>query len=276
VSSTFHVQYKGGSRRRVEHGGYVPDSDFTELHGQYLLHQDFTGAALPTSPSAVTVWTAMNTCPQWNLRLYPGSHRLGMLCNQWLELDDNRLEALGNPIDIQAQEGTAVVFNAMLLHGTSNPGPKVRASCDVRFFPLCGFLPSQVHLLAPSAARELALGLDRVSGPVLRSPLLETQAFLGETPVVPSLPARNSVLNWANYVKLVMRGELDEALPSLERFVNVEIGGDPLTPYAKKFHGREVHEQTLRMARELMGSQPRGERVPAIATLAAAETGGNR
>jgi hypothetical protein len=253
VSSTFHVQYKGGDSHRVDHGGYAADSDFMEIYGQYLLHQDFTGATIPTSPSALTVWVAMNSCAQWNLRLYPGSHRLGMLCNQWLELDDTRLDALGSPIDFQAKEGTAVVFNAMLLHGTSNPGSQLRASCDIRFFPLCGFLPSQVHVLSQDAEGELARGLERAYGPVLSAPLLEAQVFLGDELRFADAPPRNSVLNWVDYIAQVMRGGRDQALVALERFVNTEIGADPLGPYAAKFHGRDVYEQNLRAVRERVG-----------------------
>jgi hypothetical protein len=45
-----------------------------EVHGAYLLHQDFTGAPIPTVPSGLTMWVGQNDCPNWTLRLYPGSN----------------------------------------------------------------------------------------------------------------------------------------------------------------------------------------------------------
>ena len=204
VSSTFHAQFKGNAAGAVDHGGYNQSSEFMELHGPYLLHQDFAGAAIPTSPSMVTLWTPLNTTPYWNLRLYPGSHHQGLLCNEWLDLQDSRLDALGTPVDIQAKEGTAVLFNSMMLHGTSNPGPQRRVSCDIRFFPLCGFLPSEPFLLDPDPLETIADGLGRAPGPALLSPLLEDLAFLGTgttripLPVFEAPPC--SVLNWVNYI----------------------------------------------------------------------------
>jgi hypothetical protein len=147
ISSTFHAQFKWGATSQVDRGGYAADSDYMEVHSPYLLHQDFAGASLPTSPSAVTLWVGLNSCPEWNLRLYPGSHKRGLLCHRWLQLDDECLKSLGEPIDIQAEPGTAVLFNALLLHGTSKAGAMRRVSCDIRFFPLCAFLPSEVHPL---------------------------------------------------------------------------------------------------------------------------------
>jgi hypothetical protein len=61
------------------------------------------------------------------------------------------------------------------------------------------------------------------------------------------------VLNWVDYIAQVMRGGRDQALVALERFVNTEIGADPLGPYAAKFHGRDVYEQNLRAVRERVG-----------------------
>ena len=101
----------------------------------------------PTSPSAVTLWVSMNSCPDWTVRFYPASHRQGLLCNDFLELDDQRLAALEKPIEVHAKIGTGVLFNALMLHGTGNPGSQRRVSCDIRFFPLCAFLPSTVHFL---------------------------------------------------------------------------------------------------------------------------------
>jgi len=152
VSSSFHSQFKGGAVADVDHGGYPQESGYMEVHGPYLLHQDFAGASFPTSPSMVTLWTPLNTTDHWNLRLYPGSHRRGLLCHSWLNLKDERLTQIGSPFDIKARAGTAVLFNGLMLHGTSNPGTERRVSCDVRFFPLCGFLPSKVYSLISKPA----------------------------------------------------------------------------------------------------------------------------
>ena len=58
-----------------------------------------------------------------------------------------RLAQLAPPVEIEARAGTGVIFNALLFHGTGKLGARRRVSCDLRFFPLCGFLPSEVHFL---------------------------------------------------------------------------------------------------------------------------------
>lgn len=248
VSSSFHAQLKSAPVKNVERGGY--QSDYLEVHGPYLLHQDFTGANIPTSPSALTLWVAQNTTSNWNLRLYPGSHRYGMLCNRWIELNDPRLAVLGKPVDIEARRDMAVIFNAMLLHGTSNPGPMQRISCDIRFFPLCGFLPSQPRLVGGWTETTLDEMLAAARGPTLRAPLLETQLYAGIfTPPEPAPP--HSVLNWVNFVNCVIQGDPAAALSYLERFTNREIGIDPPEVYASKFLAHPVNQQTLERARRL-------------------------
>jgi len=250
VSSTFHGQFKGGGVQAVDRG-YGADPEYMEVHNPVLLHQDFTGASFPTSPSAITLWVAMNSYARWNLRLYPGSHRLGLLCNRFLQLDEGGLEAFGAPVDVPARTGTAVLFNALILHGTSNPGPLRRVSCDIRFFPLCGFLPSQAHLINPHPSYALSNGVKHASSSVLLAPLLESQAFLGNEVDTKDVPP-SSVLNWVNYLVHVLHGEMDEALPHLERFTNTNIGFDAPAVYISKFHGRPIHKTTLRSAREMV------------------------
>jgi len=239
VSSTFHAQFKSGEVPAVDHGGYKGDG-YLEVQGQYLLHQDFTGAGIPTSPSALTLWVGQNSCPDWNLRLYPGSHRHGLLCNQWLSLDDPRLAFLGAPIDIQAKRGNAVIFNALLLHSSSNPGPRRRVSCDIRFFPLCGFLPTDPHVLGTSPMADLRDALARPGGVTLRAPVLEDLAFLGQGALEEGVPPC-SILNWANYLQTYLGGDPAAALPHMERFVNTAHGVDQPEAYTSKFHLREVH-----------------------------------
>lgn len=258
VSSTFHAQFKGNAAGSVDHGGYNQDKEYMELHGPYLLHQDFAGAAIPTSPSMVTLWTPLNTSPFWNLRLYPGSHRQGLLCNKWLDLNDSRLESLGPPVDIQAKEGTAVLFNSMMLHGTSNPGPQRRVSCDIRFFPLCGFLPSEPYLLDQNPLETIAGSLERAPGPVLQSPLLEDLAFLGKETTGVDLPILDvsgySVLNWVNYISMVQSVNPESAIPFLRAMVNERIGVDEPDVYISKFFPCPVRQDTLRNIRQKIGS----------------------
>jgi len=246
VSSSFHAQFKGAPVKTVDHGGY--GQDYLEVHGPYLLHQDFTGANIPTSPSAVTLWTALNTTPDWNLRLYPGSHRIGMLCNRWIELTDTRLQPLGEPVDIAAEVGTAVIFNAMILHGTSNAGPRQRVSFDIRFFPLCGFLPSKVRTAGHASIEEIECLAASAPGPVLQAPLAEARVFLGEQVAIEDAPA-HSVLNWVNYINLRTHGRPAEALPYLAAFTNQDIGIDPPEVYASKFHEYATHTGTIECAR---------------------------
>lgn len=244
VSSTFHGQFKGGEAKPVDHGGYDPNARYLEVQGQYLIHQDFAGAALPTSPCGVTLWTPLNSCQEWNLRLYPGSHRYGLLCHEWMKLDDPRLGTFSEPIDVKAEYGTAVVFNALLLHASSNPGYRRRVSCDIRFFPLCAFLPSAVHVLSKQPLAEFRRGLNRADGPTLREPFLEAAAFMGvEREIEKAEPY--SILNWSNFVRHTVDGDLDAALADLARFVNEERGIDRVEAYSVKFHDKTVHAAPL-------------------------------
>jgi hypothetical protein len=245
VSSTFHGQFKGGEVRVVDHGGYDPKAQYLEVQGQYLIHQDFAGAAIPTSPSGVTLWTPLNSCPDWNLRLYPGSHRHGLVCHEWLTLDDARLRYFGTPIDVAAEQGSCLIFNSLLLHASSNPGPRRRVSCDIRFFPLTGFLPSAVNLLGSNPLRSFHEGMARADGPTLTAPLLESAAFLGLMTTPVECPPY-SVLNWANYLAVLLSGDSDGALDHLARFVNVTHGVDTVEIYARKFHNRPVHHENLK------------------------------
>jgi hypothetical protein len=250
VSSTFHGQFKGGDAPAVDHGGY--GAQYLEVQGQYLIHQDFTGARIPTSPCQLTLWVAQNTSPDWNLRLYPGSHRHGLVCHQWLSLDDPRLAAFGEPVDIQAKIGTVVIFSSLLLHASSNPGPRRRVSCDIRFFPLCGFLPSTPHVLGTQPARVLRDRFAAKEGPTLAAPIRETLAYLGHDVLDASVP-KHSILNWANYLHHYVRGEADEARPYMERFVNQEIGVDDPSVYTTKFHNQPIHSATIAHAEGLLG-----------------------
>jgi ectoine hydroxylase-related dioxygenase (phytanoyl-CoA dioxygenase family) len=250
VSSTFHSQFKHESAKAVDHGGYQSEMEYMEVHGPYLLHQDFAGASFPTTPSMLILWIPLNTSPHWNLRLYRGSHKLGLLCNTWMQLDHAKLSAVGEPIDIQAKKGTAVLFNAMTLHGTSNPGPQRRVSCDIRFFPLCGFLPSEVYLLHERPILKISEDLKQNLPETVRTPLLEDLVYLSSHINSRSFPLFDahhfSVLNWVNYLSLKTAGKMVEAADALRRMVNVEHGIDPAEVYVEKFHPHEIRSDTIR------------------------------
>jgi hypothetical protein len=247
VSKNFHAQFKGDDlvAPAVDHGGYPSGTQYLEPFGQYLLHQDFTGAKMPTSPSFVTLWVPLTTGPNWGLRLYPGSHRLGLLCNGWIPLEDARLEMLGEAVDFAPQRGKALVFNAMLLHSSVRPGPSRRVSCDVRFFPLCGFLPTVPWILGDDPERDVQVLPG--DNEILQMPRFETQIFLGRDSHLEVLP-EHSILNWARYVEEIHRGNPDGALQHLERFTNPALTGETWDVYRDKYHGQPISRTTLEAA----------------------------
>lgn len=272
VSSNFHGQFKGGDVKPVDHGGYDPNAQYLEVQGQYLIHQDFSGAALPTSPCGVTLWTPLNSCPDWNLRIYPGTHKHGLLCHEWMKLDDPRLAAFGvTPVDVTAEYGTCVIFNSLVLHSSSNPGYRRRVSCDLRFFPLTAFLPSQVRLLGADPLATLRAGLARDDAPTLKAPHLEAAAFLGLVTTTTPCPPY-SILNWANYVTTLLNEGPEAALPHLARFVNLEQGIDPgVEIYSGKFHDRQRHKSTLaNLLAALEATSPGAPELPILARQVAA------
>ncbi|MFZ5623663.1 MAG: phytanoyl-CoA dioxygenase family protein [Gemmatimonadota bacterium] len=244
VSNGFHGQFKGDDTQPIDRGGYREEAKFLEVHRPYLVHQDFTGGSVPTSPAGLTLWTPLNSCPDWNVRFWPGSHRHGLLCQRFQPLDDPRLEAFARYFDFEARAGTAVIFNALLLHSSSNPGPRRRVSCDIRFFPLTGFLPTQPRLLDGDPVGALHAGLERGDGPTLSAPLREALAFLGQGRIDPEVPPL-SILNWANYVTALLTEGPDAARPHLDRFVNAKQGWEPAEAYYPRLHNRPVYPQPL-------------------------------
>ena len=255
VSSTYHGQFKGGAlseaARDIAHYHNETAVDYMEVHGAFRLHQDFTGASLPTSPSGVTLWVALNECPESTLKLFPGSHRLGAFCHKMWKSDDPRLSELATPVEIAADVDTGVLFNALLFHGTGRLSALRRVSCDLRFFPLCGFLPSDAHILDPQPLDRLARQRERAPGDTTESPLLEALAFLGKGEIVDA-PAR-SALNWPNYVVELMRSRPETALPYLERFINTDLLEEPLTVLTHKFHNRTIYIDKLQSVQERAG-----------------------
>lgn len=253
VSSTYHGQFKGGAvsdaAKDIAHYHNEGAADYMEVHGAYRIHQDFTGASLPTSPSGLTLWVALNDCPESTLRIFPGSHRLGLFCHKMWTAADPRLARLAEPFEVQARRGTGVLFNALLFHGTGKVGALRRVSCDLRFFPLSGFLPSEAHLLADQPLDVLHQLRARAVGPTLLSPVLEQLAFLDEDVHVEGVP-EHSTLNWPNYLVELMAGRAETALPYLTRFINTDLLEDPITVFTQKFHNRPIHRDRLSAVRD--------------------------
>jgi hypothetical protein len=184
-----------------------------------------------------------------------------------MKLEDPRLAAFGiTPVDVVAEAGTCVVFNSLLLHSSSNPGPRRRVSCDLRFFPLTGFLPSQVRLLGTDPLATLRAGLAREDGPTLKAPHLEAAAFLGLVTEPPPCPPY-SILNWANYLAVLLNGSPETRCRTWSASSTSRRASTPgVDIYAKKFHNREVHRTTL--ANLLAALQARTPEAPEVQTLA--------
>jgi hypothetical protein len=171
-----------------------------------------------------------------------------MFCHKMWKADDPRMARLAPPVELEAQVGTGVLFNALLFHGTGKVGARRRVSCDLRFFPLCGFLPSDTHMLRQRPLDLLHQQSREAAGPTLRAPVLEQLAFLGEDVSVDAPPL--STLNWVNYIVQLMHGRPDEALPHLLRFINTDLLEDPPTVFTQKFHNRTLQLDRLRSAHD--------------------------
>lgn len=261
VSSSFHAQFKAASamQHTVDHGGYEQQNEHMELHGAYLLHQDFAGAAIPTSPGGLTLWAGLNDCPDWPLRLYPGSHRRGLICDSWLANDDERVVQLGPPVDIQARRGQAILFHAMLVHGSCNAGPRRRVSCDIRFFPLCGFLPTQPVFLHEHPCQALATQLETNPPDTIRASLQESQVFLGQKPELTAAEPL-SVMNWVQVVEALARNDKASAFEHLRQFVNHEIGTGTVEDYSDRMLNCPINGAMLKQLSErLAQAEPQGE-----------------
>lgn len=250
VSSNFHAQFKGADlvAPPVDHGGYPTGTKFYEAFGQYLLHQDFTGARLPTSPSGMTLWVPSTTGENWGLRVYPGSHRRGIMCNEWIELDDERLEILGEHVDLAPKRGQALLFHALLLHSSVFPGPDRRVSIDVRFFPLCGYLPSAVWSLGEGSDLEFALSPTAGDDEILASSKYEALAFLGRETGLGDTED-HSILNWVRYVEAMCGEDPTGAIDHLKRFTNTELIGTGYEVYRDKYHEYPMNRDTIDRAK---------------------------
>ncbi len=189
------------------------------------------------------------------MRLYPKTHRLGLICDRWFPKDHELLDSFRGSFDAASEPGTAVLFNSLLLHGGTRPSFLRRVSCDVRFFPLCGFLPSDVHVLTKEPMAVIHKALKAEPDVVLRAPLLEDLVFLGQDVELEDPPPL-SVYSWAKYIYHVIRGQSDRALSYFERFVNTNIGIAPPEAYISKYHGHPISKESLlRALRVIRGNE---------------------
>lgn len=250
TSKTFHYQLKPRSQNDVILRGYHGDG--REVEALYGIHNEFTAARVLTSPSAVVCWMPLNTFDGKALYFYPGSHRLGLLANRWLprhELAEG-IERVGEVVEYQPERGQALIFNFLLLHGSgsafptsSSGGPEpTRISCDLRFFPFCGILDSEVSCLRPHPiewVRERVAGL---TDDLLLAPLFETLAYLEEPVEWPPLP-RYSVAHWSRFVEGLIKGDQGLRTRAIEALVNTEQGFDPVGVYQQRFAAAELRSR---------------------------------
>ncbi len=267
TSRDFHAQFKCGATARVGYGGYDSQQSYMEVHGAYQLHQDFTGASIPTSPAAVILWVGLNDCSDWPIRLHRRSHN-------WYAVlalhprGSQRVTQFGEPLEFEAKPGTGIIFNSLLLHGTGRGGPRRRVSSDIRFFPSCPYLSSPPRPLVGAPADFIRQRLQRETGETLRAPLLENLALAGSMGKAVEAP-KASILNWANYLNEVCNGDAAAAVTHLERFANAELGMDSVETYVKQFHGSPMNAGSLERIREVLGVG-RGEPVAIHSTAAEA------
>lgn len=244
ISQTFHPQVKGRPRKHIL-SGYSGDG--LEVEAPYGFHQDFTAGRITTSPSAVVCWIPLNDCDENCLRLYPGSHSLGFLTNRWLPYDVTGIDRIGPYVDIEARAGETLFFNFLLLHGTSRPGPTLRMSCDVRFFPFCGLLDSPVKVLRTEPVRWIGERLSTVSDDTLVAPLRETLAYLGQDLPWPALRP-HSPLHWARFVEGCLRNDAGQKADAISHLANADVGFDPVADYLGRFTGLTLEAQPYRSA----------------------------
>ncbi|MGE0812290.1 MAG: phytanoyl-CoA dioxygenase family protein [Vicinamibacterales bacterium] len=242
TSQTFHYQLKARTQRDVILHGYHGDG--REVQSLYGIHNEFTAARVLTTPSAVVCWVPLNTFDGKALYFYPGSHRHGLLANRWLPRHDacEGIERVGPVVEYQPRLGEAVIFNFLVLHGSGAavpgepaPGPQpTRISCDLRFFPFAGILDSEASLLRPHPVEWIREQERALDDDLLRAPLWETLAYLGEPIHWPSLPS-HSVAHWGRFVEGLVRGDAAQRDDAIRRLANTTIGFDPIEPYLERF-----------------------------------------
>lgn len=242
TSQTFHYQLKPRAQRDVILHGYHGDG--REVQALYGIHNEFTAARVLTSPSAVVCWVPLNTFDGKALYFYPGSHRLGLLANRWLPRHDqcDGIERVGPVVEYQPRLGEVVLFHFLLLHGSGaavlgepTPGPQpTRISCDLRFFPFAGVLDSEASLLRPDPVAWMREQERTLADDLLKAPLWEALAYLGERIDWPALP-EHSVAHWARFADGLVRGDAAEREDAIRHLANVAVGFDPIDGYLERF-----------------------------------------
>lgn len=231
ISESYHVQMKRSAQMDYVLSGYFDDGK--EVEAPYGFHQDFTGGRVTTSPSMMIFWFPLCTRSSPALQVYPKSHQLGLFCNTWLAPDNEGLARLGKPIEIYPQEGELLIFNALTLHA-SRVSPTRRISCDLRFFPFCGFLDSTPHVLTDNPWQFIEARLTHRLGDTIRAPLFEDLAFVGAPLSIPP-PADHSVLCWPHYVQARLKGTASDALRYLTNMVNEDLGFEKASMFLEKY-----------------------------------------
>ncbi|MEZ5293196.1 MAG: phytanoyl-CoA dioxygenase family protein [Vicinamibacterales bacterium] len=242
TSQTFHYQLKPRAQRDVILHGYHGDG--REVQSLYGIHNEFTAARVLTTPSAVVCWVPLNTFDGKALYFYPGSHRHGLLANRWLPRHDacDGIDRVGPVVEYQPRLGEVVIFHFLMLHGSGaavlpepTPGPQpTRISCDLRFFPFAGILDSEASMLRPEPVawmREQERALD---DDLLRAPLWEALAYLGQPIRWPALPD-HSVAHWGRFVEGLVQGDAAAREDAIRHLVNTAIGFDPIDSYLERF-----------------------------------------
>lgn len=240
VSQSYHPQIKSGAGPGYILSGYSGDG--LEVEAFYGLHQDFTAARVLTSPSAAVFWIPLNNCEDNGLRLYPRTCRCGLVANRWLPPTVQGLERFGPPVEIRAEKGQVLIFNFLVLHGTSNPGPRTRISCDLRFFPFCGILDSVPTVMRPQPVQWIRRRLNEIEGDLLAAPLYEALAYLAQPIEWPRIES-HSILHWARFIEGLVMGNDDQMTASVEGLANTENGYDEVESYAKRFSTTALQAQ---------------------------------
>jgi len=231
VGNTYHPQIKRSQSTHILKGYF---GDGLEVEAPYGLHQDFTAGRIVTSPNGIVCWIPVNTCEFNALRVFTDTVGRGLLANRWLPPDEAGVDQLGPSIEVKAQEGQVLLFNFLVMHGTTRPGPATRISCDARFYSFCGILDSEPAVLRPDPVDWIRARLREPRGETLAGPLYETLAYLGESIDWPELHPL-SILHWARIIEGVVQGDADEVRGAIAQFVNCERGFDPLAGYVERF-----------------------------------------
>lgn len=245
TSRDFHFQFKKQTETREILKGYSEDG--VEIQALYGIHNEFTAARILVSPSGLVCWVPLNTYEGCALNLFPGTHRRGLLTNRWLSRDEIGRADMGPPVKYYPKRGEIVLFHFMTMHGSGksyskNPVDGNRASCDIRFFPLCGIIDSEPTRLVDDPIDWIRQRLQGGIDEVLLAPLNETLAYFGEA-LSTDDARQHSVLNWGNFIRHWLDGNEQKALDAIARLANTQQGFDTLESYQKRFTQIHLYEK---------------------------------